>query len=263
MSNSFNIMHELLEIMAKVRDAREGCPWDRAQTWQTIAPFTLEETYEVIEAIEQNDAKSLMIELGDLLLQILFYCQIAKEQNLFDFNQVMEALKEKLIRRHPHVFGKKTVKNIEEQRTLWQQLKAEERTNMPEKGLLADIPSALPALARAQALQEKAAIVGFDWPVIENVLAKLDEEVEELHHSLAKKELKEAQEELGDILFVCANLARHLQADAEQIMRNANQKFTRRFSGVEQKVKASNKSWQEYNLDQLENFWQAVKKEEK
>lgn len=246
-----NILQELLSIMQKLRDPVEGCPWDRAQTFATIVPHTLEEAYEVAEAIECKALNELPGELGDLFFQILFYCQMAKEQGLFDIQDVFQNLKEKLVRRHPHVF------NGEEKRP-WEELKKAENPDAP---LLDSITQNLPALSIAQKLQKRAATVGFDWPSLKPVLAKLQEEIAEFEEAFESKDQAAMQEELGDILFVCANLARHAKLDAEQTLRLANQKFRRRFNGVEEKVKNSGKDWQAFSLDELEAFWQKVKTE--
>lgn len=245
------MLEELLTIMQKLRDPIEGCPWDRAQTFATIVPHTLEEAYEVADVIERKALNELPGELGDLFFQILFYCQMAKEQGLFDIQDVFQNLKEKLVRRHPHVFNGTEKKP-------WEELKNQENPNSP---LLSAIPNHFPALSGAQKLQNKAASVGFDWPSLKPVLAKLQEEIVEFQEAFASKDQLAIQEELGDILFVCANLARHAKLDAEQTLRLANQKFRRRFNGVEEKVKNSGKDWQAFSLDELEAFWQNVKKE--
>jgi ATP diphosphatase len=246
-------LQELLTIMEKLRDPIEGCPWDRQQTFATIVPHTIEEAYEVAEVIERNALTELPGELGDLFFQIVFYCQIAKEEGLFDINDVFQNLKEKLIRRHPHVFNK-------EEKRPWEELKKAENPDAP---LLDSITHNLPALSTAQKLQKRAATVGFDWPSLKPVLAKLQEEIVEFEEAFESKDQSAMQEELGDILFVCANLARHAKLDAEQTLRMANQKFTRRFNGVEEHVKSSGNDWHKFTLEELEGFWQLVKKQEK
>ncbi len=248
-----NQLNDLLTIMEKLRDPVDGCPWDRQQTFATIVPHTIEEAYEVADVIERNALTELPGELGDLFFQILFYCQMAKEEGLFDINDVFQNLKEKLVRRHPHVF------NGEEKRP-WDELKQAENPDAP---LLESIVHNLPALSTAQKLQNRAATVGFDWPSLQPVLAKLQEEIVEFEEAFESKDQRAMQEELGDILFVCANLARHAKLDAEQTLRLANQKFTRRFNGVEEQVKASSKKWQDFSLEELEVFWQLVKKQER
>lgn len=247
-----DVLQDLLAIMAKLRSP-DGCEWDRAQTFVTIVPHTIEEAYEVADVIERNNLQELPGELGDLFHQILFYSQMAKEQGLFDLYDVLLSLKEKLLRRHPHVFNG-------EKPQAWEELKKQEK---PSGGLLADIPNNFPALSTAQKLQKKAATVGFDWPNLHPVIAKLQEEIVEFEEAFVSGDKTAMQEELGDILFVCANLARHAKLDAEQTLRLANEKFKRRFNGVEEQVAASNKPWDAHNLEELEVFWQLVKKAEK
>jgi nucleoside triphosphate diphosphatase len=256
-------MKEILEIMAKLRDPQKGCPWDLAQTFETIAPFTIEEAYEVQDAIQKGTPSDILEELGDLLLQIVFYCQMAQEKKWFGFSDVAAKLKEKLIRRHPHIFADEKVGSSEEQHQLWENLKIKERQQkFNNNSVLNGIPKNLPGLMRAQKLQARAASVGFDWPSIEPVLDKLKEEVKEFEECYPIDKTA-AKEELGDILFVCANLARHLKLDAESVIRDANIKFERRFNGVEERVIASEKAWEEYSLAELENYWQEVKVTEK
>jgi ATP diphosphatase len=214
---------ELLAIMARLRDPKEGCEWDLKQSFASIVPHTLEEAYEVADTIERKALSELPAELGDLLYQIIFYCQIAKEQQLFDFNDVTKLLKEKLIRRHPEIFA-------DAKHNHWDALK---RAENPHQGLLSSIPTHLPALSQAQKQQNRAATVGFDWPSITPVIAKLQEEITEFEEAYAAGDQSAINEELGDILFVCANLARHAKLDAEQVLRQANRKFARRFGGVE------------------------------
>lgn len=238
--------------MATLRSADRGCAWDRAQTFATIVPHTLEEAYEVADVIERQALNELPGELGDLFYQVLFYCQMAKEQQLFTLLDVLQALKDKLIRRHPHVFEGDATRS-------WDEIKQAEKHS---GGLLACVPQHFPALSGAQKLQNRAATVGFDWPNIRPVIAKLQEEIAEFEEAFAAQNQAAMQEELGDILFVCANLARHAKCDAEQTLRLANQKFTRRFNGVETQVHASGKTWQDFSLEELEAFWQLVKAEE-
>ncbi len=260
MSEESSNINALLAIMATLRSPDKGCPWDRAQTLQSIVPHTIEEAYEVADAIEKGNPQEIKSEVADLLLQVVFYCQIAKEQGLFDFAEVVDALKEKLIRRHPHIFGDA---QVEDHHSLWESIKEEERKQKSaDHAVLADVAVSLPALLRAQKLQARAARVGFDWPHINYVLDKVHEEIEEFKQSFKDNDLNATQEELGDILFVCANLARHIKSDAETILRKANQKFERRFGGVEQKVLASGRAWDKFTLAELEAFWQAVKQAE-
>lgn len=266
MNKADTSIQELLDIMTRLRDPVQGCPWDKSQTFESIIPHTLEETYEVIDAIERAEPQDIKVELGDLLLQILFYCQIGKEKSWFDFHDVVSALEEKLIRRHPHIFsGEKMHNTAEEQHNLWEALKEKERQKKQQStpGVLADIPKNLPALVRAQKLQARAARVGFDWPHIRFVLDKIQEEIKEFEESYTQNDKMALEEELGDILFVCANLARHIKSDAETILRRANDKFERRFSGVESRVNQSGQSWEAFTLEALDQFWDEVKIEEK
>lgn len=256
----------LLDIMARLRDPIQGCPWDKEQTFETIIPHTLEEAYEVIDAIERAEPADIKAELGDLLLQILFYCQIGKEKSWFDFYDVAQELKEKLMRRHPHIFSdEKMNASAKEHHDLWESLKEKERQEKHQSTptVLADIPKNLPALMRAQKLQARAARVGFDWPHIRFVLDKIQEEIKEFEDSYAQNDPKALEEELGDILFVCANLARHINVNAETILRRANDKFERRFNGVEDKVRQSGKPWDSFTLEILDTFWDEVKAQEK
>jgi len=262
MKDEAKLIHELLEIMAKLRHPEEGCPWDLKQTFASIVPHTLEEAYELADAIEKGDYQELKAELGDLLFQILFYCQIANEQALFDMQEVMEHLKNKLISRHPHLFGDVKVKDEKAVKQLWANIKAQERQKkyQDDNRILAAIPLNLPGLSRAQKLQQRAAEVGFDWPNLTPVLEKLREEVAELEVSCTQNDKAAIKEELGDILFVCANIARHLQSDAEAIMRDANTKFESRFNYIEQNVRESGKGWEDFSLEEMEVFWQMAKK---
>lgn len=258
-------MDELIALMEKLRDPNHGCPWDLEQTFATIVPHTLEETYEVIDAIENGAPDDILQELGDLLFQVVFYSQLAKEKGWFDFADITRVLKDKLIRRHPHVFADHFVATSQEQQNLWKSLKTVERQNKLKHHyhVLADIPKNMPGLSRAQKLQDRAAQVGFDWPSIDFVIDKVKEEVAEFDHSYQQGEFEHAKEELGDILFACANLARHLKVDAESIMRSANAKFERRFNQIEDKVTASGKSWDSFSLEELDGFWDEAKSAEK
>ncbi len=262
MSDNKIEIEELLAIMAKLRDPISGCDWDKKQTLASIVPHTLEEAYEVADAIENGSTQDIKSELADLLLQIVFYCQIGQEQGLFDFASIVAELKEKLIRRHPHIFGDKAI-SPEDHPNLWESIKEKERKSKAQHHVLAGIAPSLPALSRAQKLQARAATVGFDWPHISFVLDKIQEEVKEFEDSFAENDIDATHEELGDILFVCANLARHVKTDAETILRKANRKFERRFNGVEQKVLATGKPWQAFSLEELDKFWDEVKEQEK
>jgi len=268
-------MIKLLEIMAALRDPQTGCPWDIKQSFKTIIPYTLEEAYEVADAIENDDMNELKSELGDLLFQVVFYAQMAKEQGDFDFDDVVEAVSEKLINRHPHVFGdvnrnkKNKFNDVEsneaELNEAWENSKAGERNNQAEikknkKALILDgVAKALPALKRAQKLQKRAAREGFDWPNVEPVLSKIEEEIQELREAMQQKDQQHVIEETGDVLFSCVNLARHLNVDAEESLRRCNQKFEQRFGFIEKVLKDENKSFKSCSLDDLEDLWEQAK----
>lgn len=255
----------LLDIMARLRDPEGGCPWDLEQDFASIAPYTLEEAYEVADAIERDQPDELRDELGDLLFQVVFHAQMGKEKGWFDFADVVEAINSKMVRRHPHVFGDESVTDAKAQSEAWEQHKARERGEGGEDAdasALTNIPVALPALVRAQKIQRRAARVGFDWNKLDDVLAKLEEEVIELREAIAAQESRQRQcEELGDILFSCVNLARFLDADAEQVLRLANDKFADRFRRVEVLASATGKELNDCSLDELESFWQQAKHE--
>ena len=255
----------LLDIMARLRNPVGGCPWDLQQDFASIAPYTLEEAYEVADAIERHQPDELRDELGDLLFQVVFHAQMASEKGWFDFSDVVEAINTKMLRRHPHVFGDESVADAKAQSEAWEQHKARERAERGDKAdvsALADIPVALPALVRAQKIQHRAARVGFDWNRIDEVLEKLEEEVAELRDAIAVRESQQRQcEELGDILFSCVNMARFLEADAEQVLRQASSKFTDRFRKVESLVDRAGRELSDCSLAELEDFWQQAKHE--
>ena len=255
---------QLLDIMARLRNPEGGCPWDLQQDFSSIAPYTLEEAYEVADAIERNVPDDIRDELGDLLFQVVFHAQMAREKGWFGFADVVEAINSKMLRRHPHVFGDEQVADAEAQTEAWELHKAKERRSKGEdedSSTLAGITPALPALVRAQKMQRRAARVGFDWEEIDEVLAKLEEEVAELRDAISSQESRQRQhEELGDILFSCVNLARFLGADAEQVLRQANSKFARRFREVERLAAAAGRRLQDCSLDELEMFWQQAKR---
>ncbi|HEX5057026.1 MAG TPA: nucleoside triphosphate pyrophosphohydrolase [Gammaproteobacteria bacterium] len=252
----------LLDIMAALRDPQRGCPWDLKQTFETIAPYTIEEAYEVADAIERRDYADLCDELGDLLLQVVYHGQLAREAGHFEFSDIVAALSEKMVRRHPHVFGEadKQIENIKQR---WEESKALERSARQRAGILSGVALALPALKRAQKLQKRAAHAGFDWPEAAPVLAKLKEEIAELEQAVAKGDADETAAELGDLIFSCVNLARHLHVDAEESLRHANNKFERRFNAVEKKVLETGKKVQDCTLEELDSLWDQVKAEEK
>lgn len=260
---------DLLEIMRKLRDPDTGCLWDIEQTFETIAPYTIEEAYEVDDAIRTNDMVALEDELGDLLFQTVFHAKIAEERGAFSFNGVVSAICDKMIRRHPHVFSDTNIADADAQTSAWETQKATERARKAEKiGSLASaldgVSLGLPALLRAVKLQKRAARVGFDWPETTQVLDKLQEECAELVEAHDDGHSQEhLREEFGDLLFVMANLARHLKIDAEQALREANTKFERRFHGVELKLSEKGKTPEQSNLDEMDQLWNDVKKDEK
>jgi MazG family protein len=248
---------DLIEIMARLRLA---CPWDREQTHRTLVPYLIEETYEVVEAIESGDQDALCEELGDLLLQIVFHAQLGTETGKFSIADVVDALSNKMVRRHPHVFGDAVIEDVDAQWRNWEQLKAQERTGQKRKSRLDGIPRDLGALQRGQRMTEKAARVGFDWPSVDGVLDKLVEELRELAEARrAKQDDPHVREELGDVLFTIANLARALGIDAETAMREANAKFYRRFTFMEARASAQGKTLSDLSLDELEELWQLAK----
>ena len=248
---------ELVRIMARLR-APGGCPWDREQTFDTIKPFTLQETYEVLDAIDRRDWPELSSELGDLLLQCVFYAQMASEENLFSIGDSLDAINHKLIRRHPHVFGSETARDEADVRKIWSEVKAAEKQNkLASGGLLDAVPRALPALVEAEQISSRAANQGFDWPDVSGVLAKLDEERRELDACTTQEE---REDELGDMLFTLVNLARFLKVDPEQALRRANAKFRRRFAYVEAQAAERGRTLPECSLEEMESLWQEAKK---
>ena len=256
----------LLAIMAALRTPGTGCPWDLEQTFRTIAPYTIEEAYEVVDAIERDDPADLVDELGDLLLQVVFHARMAEEAGLFDFGDVVLAITRKLIRRHPHVFGDARSLPPEAVKTLWGQIKAAEKAEkaarhggaQPE-GRLDGIPVALPALTRALKLQEKAGEVGFDWRDPRMVLAKIREEADEIERELDLGDNRAAAAEVGDLLFAAVNLARHVDADPEGVLRATNAKFTRRFRAIEQALAAAGRSAEDASLEEMDRLWDEAK----
>jgi MazG family protein len=249
----------LVEIMAQLR-APGGCPWDREQNFSTIKPYLLEETYEVMDAIDARDWDGLAEELGDLLLQPVFFAQMAHEEGLFDIADALEAINSKLIRRHPHVFAAGDAKTADDVKRRWDEIKAEEKLNKP-KGLLDGIPRSAPALVEAQQIASRAAGVGFDWENVNQVFEKLDEETRELHaaRNAAEPDGEEIENEIGDMLFVIVNIARFLKVDPEQALRKTNAKFRRRFGYVERGLAAQGKSVREATIEEMEALWQNAK----
>ena len=299
---------DLIAVMAALRTPGTGCPWDLEQSFVTIAPYTIEEAYEVADAIERGELAELKDELGDLLFQVVYHARMAEEHALFDFADVADAITAKMIRRHPHVFGDATVKRATDVKGLWERVKAEERavkaarrgggvrpsgsdtlatpsgpgpaddggaqvsdpeglTPLPERanqpGLLADVPLALPALTRAIKLQDKAARVGFDWPGLAPVFDKMREELAELEHSLTARDAGKVAEEFGDLLFVMANVARHLKLDPEAALRSANAKFIRRFRHIERRLAEAGRTPAQSDLAEMDRLWDEAKARER
>ena len=257
-------INKLKSIMAALRTPETGCPWDLQQDFASIAPYTLEEAYEVTDAIERGDMDDLKEELGDLLLQVVFHARMAEEADLFAFDDVVDAIVDKMIRRHPHVFGDGDAGNPEAVRQSWEEIKAQEKA---EKGkaapnsLMDDIPLALPGLSRAVKIQNRAARIGFDWPDIEPVFDKLQEEIGKVREAIKSGSADAIEDEIGDLLFVVANIARHLKIDPEKAVRRTNGKFISRFKHLEALAAQGDK--QTLSLEELEAFWQAAKKAEK
>ncbi|MEM8871547.1 MAG: nucleoside triphosphate pyrophosphohydrolase [Pseudomonadota bacterium] len=251
----------LIAIMARLRDPQTGCPWDIEQTYATIAPYTIEEAYEVADAIAREDFGDLKDELGDLLLQVVYHTQIASEEHRFDFDDVADGVSDKMVRRHPHVFGQDSRnKSAEDQSRDWEQIKATERADAGPAGVLDGVAQGLPALTRALKLQKRAARVGFDWTERAQVLDKLVEEAQEL--SEVTEDPERAADELGDLLFVVVNLGRHLGIDAEAALRRTNAKFTRRFASIEAALKAQGRTPDMATLAEMDALWEDAKKAE-
>jgi ATP diphosphatase len=256
-----NAVTRLLALMQRLRDPLDGCPWDREQTPASLVRHTLEEAYEVADCIEREDWEALPAELGDLLFQVVFQAQIGAEEGRFDFDGIVERLIDKLTRRHPHVFGDEPVLDAAAQTARWEQIKAAERGSA--SSTLDDVPAALPALTRATKLQQRAARVGFDWPALPPVRAKLSEETTELDAALASGEATAIAHELGDVLFSCVNLARHLGLDAEAALRDANRRFETRFRAIEHAAAARGRSVADLDAAALDALWEEAKREEK
>ncbi|CUH83242.1 nucleoside triphosphate pyrophosphohydrolase [Thalassovita mediterranea] len=254
----------LLEIMRALRDPDSGCPWDIEQTFATIAPYTIEEAYEVADAIEREEWGELKGELGDLLFQSVFHAQMAEEAGLFTFDQVADTMSDKMVARHPHVFGDESRdKSADQQVNDWETIKAAERAGKEQKGALDGVAVGLPALLRAVKLQKRAARVGFDWPDAGSVIDKIVEESQELVEARDTLTQVEVEEEFGDLLFVMANLARHLNVEPEAALRAANNKFIRRFEGVEAKLQELGKRPEDSTLEEMDALWDAVKRDER
>jgi ATP diphosphatase len=255
-------LQRLLEIMARLRDPISGCPWDVAQSFKTIAPYTIEEAYEVAEAAELGDAPALKDELGDLLLQVVFHARMAEEAGGFAFNDVARAISDKMVRRHPHVFGDAAIASAAAQTVAWEEQKATEREAKGAASALDGIGSGLPALSRAAKLQRRAARVGFDWREVAPIFDKIEEEIAELRAAMDEGAAR-IEDEIGDLLFSVVNLARRLETDPEQALRGACRKFERRFRHVEERLKAQGKAPGAASLDEMEAEWQWAKSAER
>ena len=266
-SNTGDAMQQLLDIMAQLRNPEGGCPWDLKQDFRSILPHTLEEAYEVADAIESDDRMQLRDELGDLLFQVVFYCQLAREEGSFEFADVAKTMSDKLIRRHPHVFSPPadeaelgtSALDADQVLQKWEAIKQTERDTKQQYSVLDDVPNALPAMQRSAKLQKRAANVGFDWPDVTPVLANMAEELEEIEQAFASGDKDHTLEELGDLMFACVNMARHLKQDPEQVMRAANAKFERRFRFLETQLVEAGESLESVDLERMEAGWKAAK----
>lgn len=246
--------------MSQLRDKENGCEWDKEQTFQSIAPHTIEEAYEVVDAINRSNIPDLKEELGDLLLQVVFLSQIASEDNLFNFNDVVQTITQKLIRRHPYVFSEKRDHSSEEQMDQWEEIKQEERELKKQSGILDGIAINLPALKRSQKIQKRAAKVGFDWPDSKGVFKKIKEEIRELEEAIESKDQESMKEEVGDLLMIITNLAQKLDVDSEEALKGSNEKFIHRFSYIESKLNDSDKRFEDSSLALLDELWDESKK---
>ena len=256
-------LRRLLDVMAALRDPATGCPWDKVQSFETIAPYTIEEAYEVADAIARRDLASLPDELGDLLFQVVYHARMAEEAGHFGFADAAAAISDKMIRRHPHVFGEAAARTASMQSHAWEEQKRRERAARAETGTLAGVASGLPALTVAEKLTKRAARVGFDWPDAAAVLDKLDEETAELRAELPQADPARLADEVGDMLFVLANLARKLNLDPEECLRGANRKFTRRFGAIEASLAAEGRTPSDATVAEMEAAWQAAKAAER
>jgi MazG family protein len=259
-------MKRLLDIMARLRDPQRGCPWDKEQTFATIAPYTLEEAYEVVDAIERQPLPALKEELGDLLFQVVFHSRMAEEQGAFDFGDVVAAISDKMERRHPHVFGNERIDSAEAQNVAWEAHKQRERAaavGQSAVSILDNIPLAMPSLTRAAKLGKRAATVGFEWPDVQGALAKVDEELQEVREVIASDASSEKlEDELGDLLFCVVNVCRHMKVDPETALRRTNQKFERRFRHVESRLREQGKDPTATSLEEMDQYWDEAKRNE-
>ncbi len=255
-------LDDLVDIMAKLR-GNPGCPWDKSQTQETLKPFLIEEAYEVIDAIDRNNTEDLIEELGDLLLQIVFHSRLAQERNDFDMGDVIEGICDKMIRRHPHIFGGITVEGTDEVLKNWEDIKRQEKDLKTETQSMMNLPETLPALMEAFKVQEKAARVGFDWDDVSGAFHKVYEELDELKEVYNAGNSDKIREEMGDLIFACVNVARFLEVEPELALKDAVKKFIRRFNFVEAEAAKSNKNLQDMNLQEMDVLWQQSKNQEK
>jgi ATP diphosphatase len=253
-------INKLLEVMRDLRDPKNGCPWDVEQDFASIAPYTVEEAYEVADAIERNNMDDLRDELGDLLLQVVFHSRMAEEAGLFDFEDVAGGISEKMLRRHPHVFGSDEERADGKQDGSWEQIKEDERSESNDDSALAGVAKSLPALKRAEKLGKRASRVGFDWPDRRGVHEKIQEELGELEEAVGSRDPDDIEEEFGDLLFAVVNLARHLSIDPEKALTGANYKFERRFRNMEDNIADGGKRFRDQNLASLDQYWRSAKK---
>lgn len=258
-------LEKFAEIIAKLRDPNGGCPWDLEQTYQTMPPHILEEAYEVVEAINQDDRKELKEELGDLLMQVVFLSQLAQEEGAFTLDDVIDGITDKIIRRHPHVFGEIKAENSDEVLKNWENIKQQERYQKEQFSILDNVPIALPSLLRAAKLQKRCAKVGFDWSELEPTIQKVEEELQEVRDEVSKQPQnpQAIEEEIGDLLFASVNVARHLKLNPEEALRKANLKFERRFRQVEQSILSSGRQLEQVSLAEMDLIWDQVKQQEK
>ena len=253
-------INKLLEVMRKLRDPQNGCPWDVEQDFATIAPYTIEEAYEVADAIERDNMDDLRDELGDLLFQVAFHARMAEEAGFFDFEDVAKDISDKMIRRHPHVFGSEVERAQGHLAGSWEEIKEKERSDSADNSALAGVAKGLPALKRAEKLGKRASRAGFDWSDRQGVRDKIQEELEELEEAVGMRDADDMEEEFGDVLFAVVNLARHLNIDPEKALTSANYKFERRFRDMEIDIAETGKRLKNFNLETLDKFWRAAKK---
>jgi len=259
-----NNLQRLLNIMATLRDPAKGCPWDKEQNFASIAPYTIEEAYEVADAIARKDMQAMKDELGDLLFQVVFHSQMAHEQGLFGFDDVAQAISDKMERRHPHVFGKEHIASAAEQTIAWEEHKRRERESDSQQSVLDNIPLALPALTRAAKLGKRAATIGFEWPDVQGALDKMSEELREVQQAVNDHaSTEELTDELGDVLFCVVNVCRHLHIDPEAALRAVNNKFERRFRHVESRLKENNQDPKQTSLAVMDSYWDEAKQMER